>query len=324
MDKFFAAASPTTAVNHEGKWSRRFRFGLPEIYHVAAVFAVLDACLCRNGDGLFVFPGLLGRLFCLRFLDRDLQFPLSLVKEPCSVASAIDVPKFFASSFDSLHQRCDDVRVLLCKVSCFARISGQIKELRYVNRVNHAAPPASARRILAARQNQFPLSAANARQQAACVIKVLIARTALRLIREKLDCVLAIDLCLGQFSVGDRCEGGQQVHRAEDFVRIPTGGNLVRPTSDKGDSATTVPRGHLPTSKRFHIARMIARNEFLCVGIHGASGFDPRAVVGCEDDKRIVVDVEFFQGLENFAARPVYFFDRVTVKTTRRFAFEFL
>ncbi len=69
---------------------------------------------------------------------------------------------------------------------------------------------------------------------------------------------------------------------------------------------------------------MIAWNKRFAVRLHSSRRFDPRAVVRCEDNQCVVVDLQFPERPENLATRPIDLFDRVTVWSAAGLALEAL
>jgi hypothetical protein len=51
--------------------------------------------------------------------------------------------------------------------------------------------------------------------------------------------------------------------------------------------------------------------------VAGQMGLDPRAIVGGENDKRSLVEVESLEGSENFADRPIDFLNHIAIEPAR-------
>jgi hypothetical protein len=106
-----------------------------------------------------------------------------------------------------------------------------------------------------------------------------------------------------EFRAGQSGEGGEQVDGGGDAVAGFASADLAGPAHDGGDAPTAFPSGHFGSTKRTWAAAVVA-DLFV----------SPRAVVAGENDKRVVIDAEFFQLGEDVADGGVEFFDGVAIQ----------
>ena len=117
----------------------------------------------------------------------------------------------------------------------------EIVELRLRNRLDHAAPPAGARWICGAGEDEFPLIDSHAGEEAAGVVKVVVAWTGLRLSEEKVGGVMAVDGAIRRhLSSGQGRESRQQIHGAQQFGAFAIWLNVSRPTGYERNFAPAV------------------------------------------------------------------------------------
>ena len=275
-----------------------------------------------QADGA-VAGGLMGVLWFSRSWERHLEFARTGLKEPRAAAGAIDVAQLGAGCLQALAERGDKVRMPWGEVGRFTGVGGEVEQLRLGDPFDQAAPPSRARRCGGAGNDEFPLVLPDAGQQAAGVVEILGAWAAGGFSDEKFTRIDTVDAERGgQRGPGERGKRGQQIHRGEDLVALPTGGNLARPARDERDTRATLPSGHFPSAQRLGVAGMIAGNECFSGRSHGVRCLDPRTVVGRIDHEGVFIEAKGAEGLEDLAGGPVDLLDRIAVGTASRFAFE--
>ena len=235
----------------------------------------------------------------------------------------IEVAEFGAGLLDLFHQAGDDFGVVFGEVFCFAGVVVEVVKLDFLDLLDEAAPPTGSGGVCGAGKDEFPLVVADAGEEAAGVVEVVVAWADVAFSEEEVGGVAAIEgAVLREFGFGELGEGGEEVEGAEELVAFASGFDFFWPAGNEGDLGAAIPGGHFIAAERGGAAGVTAWDEGPAVGVHRASGFDPRAVVGGEDDEGVVVDVQLLELVEDLAGGPIDLLDCVAVGAVFGFAFE--
>ena len=209
------------------------------------------------------------------------------------------------------------------KVGGFAGVVDEVEELRFFDFFDHAAPPAEAVWVGGSWEDEFPFVDPDAGEEAAAVVEVAVARAFFGFAEEEGGGVVAIEgAVIGEGGTGEFGEGGEEVEGGEDFIAGRTRGDFAGPAGDERDARAAFPSGHFPATEGSRRAGVVAGDEGFAAGFRAASGFDPGAIVGGEDDERFSVELEFLEFFEDLPGGPIDLFNGIAVGTVCGAVFE--
>ena len=160
------------------------------------------------------------------------------------------------------------------------------------------------------RHVEFPLAAADGVELFAGVEPKVVAAFRAGLAEEEWRQVGAVAFHVSERCAGEGGEGHVQIHGGKRGIADACGGDFARPTDQTGHAHAALEGGEFALAERSRRAGVFA------VGEEGA-------IVGAENDERVVVEAEAFEGGHDLADGPIEFLDDIAVEAALAGALEF-